>query len=532
MFDDLFHKQPTLHGAPHSYSTQTNVPIPQLIGPYKIERLLAVGGMSILYLGVRPDTEESTAIKVLSSHFLSNPEVMQRFLNEAEIIATTNHPNIVRLYGHGEWKGGLYIAMEFVRGISIREMLLETPISLKEALRIVLDVAYALCHLHTHGVIHRDLKPENILITDEGHIKVIDFGIAQLLTEEESAQSPKQQRLIGTPIYMSPEQREDPESVSYPSDIYSLGIIMYELVLGKLSQGHVNLSLVPKGLQKILNKALQLNPNDRYQDVVDFITDVLNYLNSSLFQKEKSFGDQLADLLKDLRSAQGMLSPKLLPTWKGIEIGLKVHKGFSFYGNFYDFFSFPGSGYGIITVESGMKGGGGIIYTALLEGMVRSLWASTLHPVELVEKLNKLIMNQNTGQIFALNYLIVLPEENLLRHISCGYGDLVKVDFSNQTADRVNRENPFIGTSKETVFQEIVLPWEKGDFFVLSSCGPKDVQTGSVGAAGSDAFFTQIIKKKGVVPPQGFAEAALHKASIALFESFQERTISFIGVKR
>ena len=213
---------------------------------------------------------------------------------EAEIITLTDHPNIVKLFGHGEWEEGLYIAMEFIQGISLRQFILQTPISLKRALEIILDIAYALCHLHTHGVIHRDLKPKNILLSENNQIKVIDFGIAQLLTEQTQEQS-QSQKLIGTPVYMSPEQRANPESVSYPSDIHSLGIISYELILGKLSHGQVHLSLMPKGIQKILFNCLQPNIIDRYQDIVDFISDVSSYLNSSALQKEQVVGHQFGE---------------------------------------------------------------------------------------------------------------------------------------------------------------------------------------------------------------------------------------------
>lgn len=254
-----FHKQPT---HPKLISEENSAPIPHLpekIGPYKVEALLDKGGMSYLYLGTHPDSKEPLTIKVLSQKFISNPEVVQRFLNEAEIISMTNHPNIIKMFGHGEWEGGLYIAMEYIEGISLRKYILKNPISLKRALGIIIDIAYALCHLHTHGVIHRDLKPENILVTENGAIKVIDFGISQLLTEKVTPDQPPRQKLIGTPIYISPEQKENPETVSFPSDIYSLGIISYELVLGKLSHGHIHISLMPTGMQPILHKCLQLD---------------------------------------------------------------------------------------------------------------------------------------------------------------------------------------------------------------------------------------------------------------------------------
>ena len=186
MTNPEFFQQPTKPASQPDEKLPQAIGIPQKIGPYKIETLLEQGGMSILYLGTHPETHEPTTIKVLSPKFVSNPEVTERFLREAEIIALADHPNIVKLYGHGKWEGGLYIAMEFIQGISLRQYILQTPISLKRALEIIIDIAYALCHLHTHGVIHRDLKPENILVTESGTIKVIDFGIAQLLAEASS----------------------------------------------------------------------------------------------------------------------------------------------------------------------------------------------------------------------------------------------------------------------------------------------------------------------------------------------------------
>lgn len=141
-------------------------PIPKKIGPYMVEALLEKGGMSVLYLATHPETKEPITLKVLFPDFVSNPEMKERFLREANIIAMANHANIVKLYGQGEWEGGLYIAMEYIQGISLRQYMLRHMISLKHALEIVMEISHALIHLHAHGVIHRDLKPENILITE------------------------------------------------------------------------------------------------------------------------------------------------------------------------------------------------------------------------------------------------------------------------------------------------------------------------------------------------------------------------------
>ncbi len=232
--------------------------MPKQIGPYKIEGLLNKGGMSFLYLASCPEMSKPIAIKVPKSK-----KIYQRFLKEAEIIAMTNHPNVVQLYDQGEWEGGLYIAMELIRGVSLRQC---KTLPQKRALQIIQQVAYALFHLHTHGVIHRDLKPENILISETNEVKVIDFGIAAREKEFSS-----EKRFMGTPVYMSPEQKEDPSLISFASDIYSLGIILYELI-----------SPMPKPLQKISSKALENDPKKRCE-IADLIIDLSQYIQNCRF---------------------------------------------------------------------------------------------------------------------------------------------------------------------------------------------------------------------------------------------------------
>lgn len=285
--------------------------LPSSIGPYKILKYLGEGGMSRLYLAKKEGADTQVFIKTLSDRYLNNPEAVKRFLEEAKIIKIANHPNIVPLYDSGTWEKGLYLAMEYVKGRSLRQYLKEEPLSLKRGLEIILEIAYALCHLHAHHIIHRDLKPENILITHLGSVKVIDFGIAQMLYEEKNPDETKK-RFMGTPLYMPPEQKETPHAVSYPSDLYSLGIIAYEILMGKIVYGQIHLSLLPKGLQKIIAKTLQLNPKDRTQDIVDFVAEVSDYFHSSQFLKDETPKDRLIDQTQSLqRKAKGWFQPTL-----------------------------------------------------------------------------------------------------------------------------------------------------------------------------------------------------------------------------
>lgn len=270
MTDPLFSKQAT---EPLSDMPPPPTPVarPREIGPYQIEVLLESSRISHLYLARDPKSDTPLLVKVLAPQHRTSPDMLERFFREAKIIAMTDHPNIVRLLSQGTWDGGIYIAMEFIHGISLRHFITEGALSEHRILEIIQSVGHALCHLHAHGIIHRDLKPENILITESGEVKVIDFGIA-LITD--THQPDGRTLFIGTPAYMSPEQKKNPENVSYETDLYALGVIFYELMTGILSQGVIEFEKVPKHLHPLLRKALAPNPKERYRDIVALLSDL------------------------------------------------------------------------------------------------------------------------------------------------------------------------------------------------------------------------------------------------------------------
>lgn len=289
---------------------------PSEIGPYRIEGYLAKGSLSSLYIA-RDANFLPVVIKALADKVQNHKEALDRFQKEAQILEKVSHPYIVKLLQHGIWEGIPYIAMESLEGASLREWILYRPFSLTQAIHLILDIAYAVCHLHTHGVVHRDLKPENILLTPDRLPKLLDFGIARLLTDQGEGSNQEPLSIMGTPVYMSPEQRDHPQYVSYASDIYSLGIIAYEVVLGRLSQGHIHLALMPKGMQKILRKALQPNVQDRYPDVVDLIVDLSSYLNGAQFSEESRGIQPLYPFWEQLQRAQQTFLPSLLSPSEG-----------------------------------------------------------------------------------------------------------------------------------------------------------------------------------------------------------------------
>jgi serine/threonine protein kinase len=441
--------------------------IPKKIGPYMVECLLKKSGMSIIYLCSHLVTKQPTIIKILLPKYLKHVDVINRFLREAEIIALADHPNIVKMYEHGPWEGGHYIAMEFISGISLRQYILQHPMSLKRSLEMLLEIAYAICHLHAHGVIHRDLKPENILVSDTGQIKMIDFGIAQLLTDTNVPSHQSSRSTIGTPIYMSPEQRKDPESVSYPSDIYSMGIIAYELILGRLSHGQVHLSLMPKGLQKIFIRALQPDPEERYQDIVDIISDISFYMASETMQKEKKASDTLYDLSESLRRAQQFLLPSTNTDCQKINVGIAYHTGIGPSGLFGEMMNLGNDRYAIVLGKPLTDDVDGILHAAMLKGIIHSMDKENITAKNLANTLDKHLNKEANPEPFALCCLVLDHLQNRLHYISCSFGTLWNFQEKLNSPHEIVTYNSPIGSHSKAELTEVSSSWNKGDHLLI-----------------------------------------------------------------
>lgn len=508
-------------------SSFDGVVVPKKIGPYTIEGLLDKGGMSILYLGTHPDTKMPTAIKVLSPKYVSQPDIAKRFLDEAAIISLTDHPNIVKLYGHGEWEQGLYIAMEFIEGISLRQYLLRNPLSLKQAIDIILDIAYALHHLHTHGIIHRDLKPENILITESGVIKLIDFGIAQLPSQAGHPTPAVERQFAGTPIYMSPEQRDHPESVSYSSDIYSLGIIAYELILGKLSHGRIHLALMPRGMQKILSQTLQLLPENRYQEIIDFITEVTAYTKSDQFQSEALPTDQLTEMNASIKQAEKNLLPSSPPHWGDTALAFAQSKGTLLSGIYYDFLEHPNGCHSILCLEPVHKGAEGIMYCAVARGMVRSLVKQQTPVKEMIAKLNELLSSDSTHQGFYFSFVYFHPGSNFIHYISTDSCPLWYHPTEQSSLMQLNVNAPILGTSPDAAFEVQTHSWNKGDTVIISSYTVKSEEP-EVDREHIADYLHQTIKEYLEQPPQSLVFGVMRRLKTAKDKQLMQNSITLI----
>ena len=256
-------------------------------GRYKIEGTVGVGGMAIVFEATDLLTNRKVAVKMLKDSVSGNTQAIKRFIIESKAVAMLNHENIVKIYDisvRGEHK---YIVMEFLEGITLREyMKNKGPLSWRETVEFTEQILAALDHAHMKGVVHRDIKPQNIMLLEGGFVKVTDFGIAKIPKAETLTMADK---AIGTVFYISPEQAQG-RKIDARSDIYSLGVMMYEMVTGKMPfiadtpvaviYKHISTPPVPPsqlnpkipiGFEQIILCAMEKNPENRYQSAAQML---------------------------------------------------------------------------------------------------------------------------------------------------------------------------------------------------------------------------------------------------------------------
>ena len=276
-----------------------------ILAHFRILAKLGEGGMGVVYRAEDENLRRPVALKVLPPDVVGNEQRRGRFQREARAAASVSHPNIATIYEVGEADGVVFIAMELVEGTTLRRRISAGPLTIKDSLHLSLQIAEGLARAHRSHIVHRDLKPENVAITPDGHVKILDFGLAKLLHENVGAEEHELTRLrtlsderteagkiLGTTSYMSPEQARG-EVVDARSDIFSLGTVLYQMVTGRAPfQGRTSTDVlssiirdqpappaeinpsVPPELQRIIANCLEKEPDDRYQHTDQLAVDL------------------------------------------------------------------------------------------------------------------------------------------------------------------------------------------------------------------------------------------------------------------
>ncbi len=262
----------------------------RLDGRYEIREIIGVGGMAVVYKAYDNIDDRIVAIKILKEEFLANEEFRRRFKNEAKAIAVLSHPNIVKVYDVSFGDRLQYIVMEYIEGITLKEYIeQQKAVNWKEAVHFVNQILKALQHAHDKGIVHRDIKPQNIMLLQDGTIKVSDFGIARFSRGDTRTMT---ESAIGSVHYISPEQARG-EITDDKADLYSVGVVMYEMLTGQLpfqSDSAVSVAImqlqqdakrpreinpdIPLGLEQITLRAMQKNARDRYQSASEMLLDL------------------------------------------------------------------------------------------------------------------------------------------------------------------------------------------------------------------------------------------------------------------
>jgi len=314
-FDSGYLEKPAI-GKVAELVVGSGLKVEQEIGHYKIVKKIGAGGMGEVYLAEDTRLDRRVAVKILPSEFAEDKERMSRFVREAKSASSFNHPNILTIHEIGEADGKHFIATEYIEGETLRDSLQREKLSVKSTLEISIQIASALQAAHAAGIIHRDIKPENVMIRPDGLVKILDFGIAKLSEppaptgglsiDEEAATVIKTGTMpgmiIGTANYMSPEQARG-QLVDARSDIFSFGVVLYEMIAGvKPFAGETAMDVIgailhkkpipvsqlfseiPPEIERIINRTLRKDRDERYQTAKDLALDLKDIKEDLEFQ--------------------------------------------------------------------------------------------------------------------------------------------------------------------------------------------------------------------------------------------------------
>jgi len=439
-------------------------------GEYTIISIIGAGGMGQI---MKASSADGTlvALKTIRAEHLDNPELVERFLKEMEISSILHHRNIAEILGWGTESGSYYFAMEFIDGKNLRNKLIQQEVNLSLAIDVFTQLCEGLKYAHSQDVIHRDIKPENIVVDQGGIVKIIDFGIPRM--DRAASRSLTMTHVVmGSPIYMSPEQKTDFKHVDCRTDVYATGAVLYEMLSGEMPGGLLRIDLIPEKLRGIVEKAIAYKKEDRYADMPEMLQAIETYQQGGNITRDQVAIHQIEEHVKLRQALIDSFYPKEIPTVSGLDLDALYIPAEGIGGNYYDFVVIDENHTGILVGNVFEQPD---VHSALFLAMLRSAFRifarETADPGTTLKKLNDFMSKERCDDFAVFSYLVFDSKGKAFAVATAGYRPVMVLKQSAAEFTRVQPEGVGIGIMEDYDFATEKLRLDVGDLLLLSSAG-------------------------------------------------------------
>lgn len=440
-------------------------PLEKLHETYQPEFLLQEGRYTNVYLGKMQGSSIPVVIKLIKSAMFTNPKAVQLLSNEATVLQKSTHAHIVNCIDFGKEENHVYLVSEFIQGIKLTTLIENNSLSYQKCLDVILQIAYAVLHLHSHNIVHKDIKPANIMLSEEGTAKLIDFGIASEITSSNAPQLG-----IGSYGYMCPEQQAHPSRAKPYFDIYALGVVAYELLTGTFSQGKFRFQSIPSILQPLLRKALSVDPKERYPDIVDFIHDLSNAIQET-YKDNTILSQDLKQFCERLVTEKQRSLPHTPPQWNEMNIGFAKAPIYSMFPAIFDFVSFQNNTSMFYYATCTSNRIENMVQLSHLHGMIHQYidnkLPSTDHSPFLLKDffaaLNDSVYKRTYLDTFSLGVIHFNPSDQFYTFVGSGTFALWNRKNGKNKYSKQNYSTPFLGKEQSPSWNILSESWMEHD---------------------------------------------------------------------
>jgi len=440
------------------------------IGDYTVISQIGFGGMGLI-MKASAENGSLVALKIIKSEHINNQSLVDRFQQEMKISSMLHHQNVAEILGWGvDNTGRHYFAMEFVDGKNIRSLLEEKAINLNMALDIFTQLCTGLEYAHSKNVIHRDIKPENIILDCNNILKIVDFGIARIDNDKHNMTMTNV--VMGSPIYMSPEQKSDFKHVDNRTDIYAAGAVFYEMLSGEMPGGLLRIDLIPENLRSIVEKTIAYNVEERYSNTNEILKDIVLYKQGGCITRDQKAIHKIEDNVKLRQALIDSFYPEENPAVSGLDLDAFYIPAEGIGGNYYDYITIDDTHTGILVgnlfdqpdVEAAL-------FLAMLRSAFRIFAGDSIDPEVTLKKLNDFMSGERFDYFAVFSYMIF---DNLTKEISVATAGYKPVMVLKEGVDKFVNLQPKgvgIGIMENYDYESIKMTLNSNDLILLYSAG-------------------------------------------------------------